>query len=458
MNRRHRRSPFRSSPLSAALLCGVALLQSTAIPVLAQTAVAQGVASELTAALSGSAVPQSIKVTELDATWRSFSPNAEQSDLYVRLSHMRAPQSAAYYTRGETLRAGRETYLIAYRQTPVPVTLADMRRMMMADDDGDGVPDSRQNGDGKLRPDAVLNLSLLNLRTLGNLDDLRAFDPAKDVMTAAEAKAKATPQDTQGSVNNLRQIGLALMQYTQDYDEKLPPMRSAQSQAQMAAPPGRLVTVQQALQPYVRSTKIFSHPTTREIYRPNPALSGVNMSEIQNSARTVAFWERSPAGDGRRAVLYLDGHVRRERETEWPQILARSNRLVPPRNLMPRKRRSKMKSANELVSLSGSAALYYMYRTGVTRSGRHLQVYKSANGRIYYRDPKTHQAVWLKPPRRSLLVKAEAAQVAAGYRGYNNSRSGRSFGGDKTTARKAKTIKAKAAKAKTATGRARSKR
>jgi prepilin-type processing-associated H-X9-DG protein len=31
----------------------------------------------------------------------------------------------------------------------------------------------------------------------------------------------------------------------------------------------------------------------------------------------VAFYEAAPATDGRRAVLYLDGHVTRVAETDW---------------------------------------------------------------------------------------------------------------------------------------------
>jgi prepilin-type processing-associated H-X9-DG protein len=298
----------------------------------------QSAASQLSAALSGSGIAQSIKASQLTAQWRSFSPNADQANLYAALSHQRALVSPPFYTRGDTIRAGSETYLIAYRQKSEVPTDARMRRQMMADDDGDGVPNSREAGapDQKLRPDAVLTLSLLNLRTLGNLDDVRGFDPAKEVLSAAEAKKLASEQDTVGSMNNLRQIGLGMMQYMQDYDAQFPPMRSAQSQAEITAPtPGKPITVQQALQPYVRSTKIFSHPRTRELYVPNIAVSGVSESSLESSAQTVAFWEKSPAPDGRRAVLYLDGHVKRELETEWPQIMARSNRLLPPKRWKP---------------------------------------------------------------------------------------------------------------------------
>jgi prepilin-type processing-associated H-X9-DG protein len=37
-------------------------------------------------------------------------------------------------------------------------------------------------------------------------------------------------------------------------------------------------------------------------------------------AQVVAFYEASPAPDGTRAVLFLDGHVGVIRETEWPGL------------------------------------------------------------------------------------------------------------------------------------------
>jgi prepilin-type processing-associated H-X9-DG protein len=42
----------------------------------------------------------------------------------------------------------------------------------------------------------------------------------------------------------------------------------------------------------------------------------------------VAFFEPAPAADGRRAVLYLDGHVTRVSETDWPRIRQASR--IPP--------------------------------------------------------------------------------------------------------------------------------
>ena len=46
-----------------------------------------------------------------------------------------------------------------------------------------------------------------------------------------------------------------------------------------------------------------------------------------------------------------------------------------------------------LRALAGAALLYYLYKHHVEQNGQKVQYYKSQkNGRVYYRDPKTHQA------------------------------------------------------------------
>ncbi len=55
--------------------------------------------------------------------------------------------------------------------------------------------------------------------------------------------------------SNLKQIGLGIMQYTQDYDEKYPLSQDVPSDG------GSGITFVTALQPYVRSTQIFICPS-----------------------------------------------------------------------------------------------------------------------------------------------------------------------------------------------------
>jgi len=56
--------------------------------------------------------------------------------------------------------------------------------------------------------------------------------------------------------SNLKQIGLAMIQYTQDYDEKYLPSQPADSTA-----PGNGATFVTVLQPYIKSTQVFICPS-----------------------------------------------------------------------------------------------------------------------------------------------------------------------------------------------------
>jgi prepilin-type processing-associated H-X9-DG protein len=131
------------------------------------------------------------------------------------------------------------------------------------------------------------------------------------------------------AVSQLKQIGLALLMYAQDYDEMLPPMKDA-------------ATVKRVLLPYVHgNAAVFADPLTHEPYQPNASLSGRRRSLVVTSSRdshekplrrryqieipgstaqVVAFYEASPAADGTRAVLFLDGHVQVISASEWPRL------------------------------------------------------------------------------------------------------------------------------------------
>lgn len=131
------------------------------------------------------------------------------------------------------------------------------------------------------------------------------------------------------STSQLKQIGLAVMMYAQDYDEVLPPMENA-------------ATVKRLLLPYVRCDEaVFVHPLTQKLFQPNPSLSRRPLSSVSVDPKTrtlrppvletrcidmgelaqvVAFYEARPAPDGTRAVLFLDGHVQVIPEAQWPRL------------------------------------------------------------------------------------------------------------------------------------------
>jgi BlaR1 peptidase M56 len=125
----------------------------------------------------------------------------------------------------------------------------------------------------------------------------------------------------------LKQLGTALLMYAQDYDEILPPMKTP-------------MAVKKALYPYVRKNDaVFLDPHADEPYQANPSVSGkavgvvtllmrgpgrglkiLKYTRIRRRGEVVALYEPSPAPDGTRGVVFLDGHVTRIREAEWPRL------------------------------------------------------------------------------------------------------------------------------------------
>ena len=97
-----------------------------------------------------------------------------------------------------------------------------------------------------------------------------------------------------GCRSNLKQIGLGLIQYTQDYDEKFPPVAARGSAFGWA----------DGLQPYLKSTQLFQCPQQNEQGQTDPHLSGYtdywfnarlskhSMETITNPANLIA------GGDG----------------------------------------------------------------------------------------------------------------------------------------------------------------
>lgn len=114
-----------------------------------------------------------------------------------------------------------------------------------------------------------------------------------------------------------------------------------------------------------------------------------------------------------------------------PPMDASGTRNLPPAVGAPgAQNQGGMSTKQKAVLLAGAAALYYMYKKKQNAQGQPVQYYRSeSNGRIYYRDPKTKQAIYVTPPQGGIQVPAQEAQQYSGYAGYNNSPAGQSFGG-----------------------------
>lgn len=270
--------------------------------------------ADLRSLLSGKTVPLSLQLKELDGEWRRFMPSgpyelAGMMQMFAAL--FGGAGSGVCYTKGETIALGKETYLIAYRPPAPPLDLA---RLM-----GPGAEPPFPPKPVKLTAETPLALCLLNLASMGNLNDIRPFNLEQEEAAAAEAGeggivGLARTQAAQAtSLSNLKQLGLALVMYASDYDEVLPPMQDAE-------------TVKAALEPYVSNEQLFVHPTTGEPYQPNPILSYHKLAHISNPAEFVTFYEASPWEDGSRGVAFLDGHAKRVDEEEW-ELAKRASKI-----------------------------------------------------------------------------------------------------------------------------------
>jgi beta-lactamase regulating signal transducer with metallopeptidase domain len=150
--------------------------------------------------------------------------------------------------------------------------------------------------------------------------------------------SSGAPSSHEQSHARLEQLGTALMMYSQDYDEVLPPLADA-------------AAVKRYLLPYLRNDEsLLIHPLTRAPYQTNASLSGkqretvtrgagtqggtggkgtTRRSEIARPGETVVLYEATPAADGTRGVLLMDGRVARVPERVWP-LLRRASGLEGP--------------------------------------------------------------------------------------------------------------------------------
>ena len=281
---------------------------ATAVPAYSQNANLENV-------ISGKTIPLTLKLGDLNAEWRRISLNG-QADMssFMRLMMGTGATSDTYYTKGQTVAVAGESYAIAYRaQIKGPDFMTIMR----------GGPGAAPPMQEKMTPDTPLTLALLNQRTMGSLIDIRPFNleqelAANNLPPGAVGGAAAGGAQVQAinaaSANNLKQLGLGLMMYAQDNAEILPPMKDA-------------AAFKKAILAYAKNEDLFVHPGTKEAYGVNPQLAGKTLADFQDPAQTIVLYEANAAPDGSRAILYLDGHVKRISGDEEKKFAAELKRF-----------------------------------------------------------------------------------------------------------------------------------
>lgn len=256
-------------------------------------------AAELKALLSGEQYPLALQMKDLDGQWRRLSAGggAEAGGLSQVYAAMFGGAGAVYYTKGETVSVGSETYLIAYTRRTRPVDYVTIMQR------GPGAMPAEE-----VTAESSLSLSLLNLRTTGSLVDIRPFDLQQELAAHQEMFQETVSHD---SLSNLKNLALALQMFLADNDDVMPDMTDT-------------AAVLAELEEYVKNDDVFFHPDTGQPYGVNAALSGNRLVEFEDISSIAVFYETVAAGDGRRGVAFLDGHAARVTEAEWQAIKRKS--------------------------------------------------------------------------------------------------------------------------------------
>ncbi len=250
--------------------------------------------------LGGRVVPLSVTMGNLDSTWRTFHLEDTVTNL-LRSSYsynFNFDSFGLYYTSGATLSINNETYLVTYRlKRPVADLVTgnlrqeDIFKAMV------------------LTPNTRLVLSLLNLSTANNFYEVAPFDAESFARAATNSKNRVLLSQ---SMSNLKQLGIAVIQYSQEQDEVYPPMQT-------------MYQLKKAIYPFLRSDTVFVQPINKKFYVPNAALSKKSLASINQPSMTAMIYEADFDSDGKRAVGFADGHVKRVTPVEWTKIKKDSN-------------------------------------------------------------------------------------------------------------------------------------
>jgi hypothetical protein len=149
-------------------------------------------AQDLTELLSGKTYPLATMLKDFTGEWRRVTVHTATSssgNLSVNVTGSGSVSSNQnniatlgetrnYLTRGQTVWAGGQVYLVAYH---LPNTGIDFGRLLQA------VAAGKPPEAAILTPETVLPLALLDLRTAGSLDDVRAFDMKAEIAESETA-------------------------------------------------------------------------------------------------------------------------------------------------------------------------------------------------------------------------------------------------------------------------------
>jgi hypothetical protein len=250
---------------------------------------------------SGKKYPTVIRLKEITGEgWSRFDLRNEQSKPELSSNYILQSQRIPlgyYLTKGETFFFEGITFLVAYHANTASITEV-INKLQVRDSYVD--PDLFVDPE----PESEFELALINLQQTLSITQIRPFTPITP-------KIKAPTPVTEVSLKRLKTLGLAVLMYTQDYDDVLPPMKEVKK-------------FQEVVTPYVRGATMpadyFVNPVTSKPYVLNLILSQHKLATLPQVASFVLAYEDQPAPDGTRGVVFVDGHAARIQETEWTRL------------------------------------------------------------------------------------------------------------------------------------------
>lgn len=167
-----------------------------------------GLGADLKDLLSGESTPLSLELRDLGSDWRRFTIHTigtASSNISVSVTGSGGSSassqnnvaditgSRSYYTRGLTESVGDRSYLVAYRQ---PGNSLDLTGLIQA------LATKQPPAPAVLKPETTLSLCLLDLESLGSLEDIRAFDLEGEIAESERlAKTIATVLSAAGGAD-----------------------------------------------------------------------------------------------------------------------------------------------------------------------------------------------------------------------------------------------------------------
>lgn len=138
-------------------------------------------ANELETLLSGQQIPLTLPLKTLDNSWRriSISGLAEMADLMKSWSGLLGTPTYnnVYYTQGKTVTIANKNYLIAYRipMNVEPINFMTLAAQMLEPCEG------QANSAPTITMETPVSLSLLNLETIGSLNDIKVLNINQEI-------------------------------------------------------------------------------------------------------------------------------------------------------------------------------------------------------------------------------------------------------------------------------------